>query len=207
MRSAGRLLLLLVLLARAASAASVDADLSAIKARLAPFDTLKGSFEQTKKIRVIKKPLKSEGDFLLLKNKGVLWRSARPMPSALRIRRDDISQIKDGKAAVLVSTRDQPSLGLIGKVLFAIFSADVDELKRHFEFTRAAAPDAAGHWEAVLRPRDGMVRKVVDRIELGGGRVVETLTLFEVNGDYSVIRFKDVSENRPLSKEEAALFE
>ncbi len=202
-----KIAILVGLLAQSALAAAPDADLQAIKKTLAPFATLTGTFEQTKKIRVIKKPLKSEGDFTLLKNKGVLWSTRKPMVSILRVRRDDIAQIKDGKATVVVSLKDQPALGLIGKVLFAVFSADVDELKRHFEFTRVTPPDAAGHWEASLRPRDAMVRKVVDRIELGGGRVVETLTLNEVNGDSSVIRFKNVVEDRPLSKEEAKLFE
>ena len=189
------------------AALAVDADLEAIKKELASSVTLKGAFEQTKKIRVIKKPLASSGDFLLLKDKGVLWRTVKPMESTLRITRDDISEIKNGKAAVLVSMKDQPALGLISRVLFAVFSTDVDELKRHFEFTRAQRPDEAGHWAAALRPRDAMVRKAVERIEIAGGRVVESITLGEVNGDVSVIRFKDVSEIRTPSKDDAALFE
>lgn len=202
-----KIAILLCLLARPALAAGIDDDLLAIKKQLVPFATLKGGFEQNKKIRVIKKPLKSAGDFTLLKGKGVLWRTTSPMASTVRVSRDDIAQIKDGKALVMVSMKDQPALGLIGKVLFALFSADIDELKRHFEFTAATAPNGAGHWNASLRPRDAMVRKVVSRIELEGGRVVDALTLYEVNGDYSVIHFKDVAENGPLNKEEAALFE
>lgn len=200
-------LALLCLLSGAALAAAGEAELQAISRGLAPFATLKGRFEQSKTIRVLKKPLKSEGEFALRKDKGVLWRNAKPLPSTVRVRRDDIAQIKDGAAVVLVSLKEQPALGLIGKVLFAVFSADLKELERHFEFTRAVPPDAAGHWEAGLRPRDALIRKLVERIELGGGRVVDTVTLAEANGDSSVIRFKDVSINAPLSDEEEALLE
>ena len=193
--------------ASAQTADASDADLEAIKKQLAPFVTLRGSFEQSKKIRVIKKPLRSEGDFALLKDKGVLWRTLTPMTSVLRVSRDDISEIKDGKATILISMKDQPALGIIGKVLFAVFSADVDELKRHFKFTHVARPNQDGHWEASLRPRDSMVRKSVELIKLEGGRTLESLTLDEVNGDSTLIRFKNVDENKSLSKEEAALFE
>ena len=192
--------------APALAAMASDADLAAIKKQLAPYAALKGGFEQSKKIRVIKKPLKSQGEFVLLKGKGVLWRTLRPMTSTLRISRDDIAEIKDGKAAILISMKDQPALGIIGKVLFAVFSADVDELKRHFDFTRAVPPDASGRWSLVLRPRDAMVRKGVERIALEGGRFVESITLDEVNGDVSAIRFLNTSEGRP-SREEEALFE
>jgi len=128
------------------------------------------------------------------------------MTSTLRISRDDIAEIKDGKAAILISMKDQPALGIIGKVLFAVFSADVDELKRHFDFSRASPPDASGRWSLVLRPRDAMVRKGIERIEIEGGRFVDSITLDEANGDVSVIRFKDTSESA-LSKEEEAFFE
>ena len=196
-------------LARAADAPAAnasDADIQAIKKTLAPYAVLKGGFEQSKKIRVIKKPLKSEGEFTLIKGKGVLWRTLKPMTSTLRISRDDIAEIKDGKAAILISMKDQPALGIIGKVLFAVFSADVDELKRHFDFIRATRPDEAGHWVLVLRPKDAMVRKQIERIDIEGVRFVEGLTLSEVNGDASVIRFTHLTESRP-GKEEEALFE
>ena len=207
MRTALLLCLLAVPVRASAAAPAADvAGLEAIKKQLAPFDGLKGGFEQSKKIRVIKKPLKSQGDFILFKGKGVIWRTLKPMASTLRISHDDIAELKDGKAAILVSMKDQPALGIIGRVLFAVFSADVDELKRHFDFTRVVPPDAAGHWSAALRPRDAMVRKGVERIELEGGRFVEAITLGEANGDVSVIRFVNTSESRP-TKEEEALFE
>lgn len=209
MRTALLLGLLAVPVLARAAAAPVDANgagLEAIKRQLAPFDGLKGGFQQSKKIRVIKKPLVSEGDFILLKGKGVIWRTLKPMASTLRISRDDIAELKGGKAAILVSMKDQPALGIIGKVLFAVFSADVDELKRHFDFVRVDPPDSSGHWSADLRPRDAMVRKGVERIGIEGGRFVEAITLGEANGDVSVIRFASTSESRP-SKEEEALFE
>lgn len=182
-------------------------NLDSIKERMLPFTTLKGSFEQSKQIRLIKKPLRSQGEFTLLKDKGVLWRTIEPTTSLLRITHDEIVQIKDGKTTVLVSLKQNPALGLIGKILFAVFSADIEELKRNFEFTRDDLNRQTGHWEASLLPKDPMVRKVIDHIDLSGGRTLETLRLYEVNGDKTSIIFTRVSQNRHLSKKEGALFE
>ena len=199
-----RALLLLVLLSGLVRAG--DSELQMIKSRIALFATLKGRFTQSKKIRVIKKPLKSEGNFVLLKDKGVLWRTFKPRVVSVRVFHDEIAEIKDGRPTVIVSAKDQPALGLIGKVLFAVFSADIKELKRHFDFTRAALKDPGG-WEVSLRPRDAMIAKVIDGVEAAGTGTVESLTIHEVNGDVTSISFSEISSTRPVTTEEAALFE
>jgi hypothetical protein len=176
-----------------------------IRKQLTPFTTLKGSFEQTKKIRVIKKPLKSEGRFVLSKDRGVLWENTKPLVSTVRVRRDDIAEIKDGKTVILVSTKDQPQLRVIGTVLFAVFAADVEELKRHFDFSSVAVSTSG--WTAELRPKDAGVAQEVSRIELSGRGLLDSLTLFEADGDVTEIRFIGTTSAQPLDKSEAALFE
>jgi hypothetical protein len=107
----------------------------------------------------------------------------------------------------LVSLKENPGLDFIGTMLFAVFSADVAELQHTFEFTRAELNKQTGHWEVSLSPKDAMIRKVIDHIDLSGDRVLDKLRFYEVNGDDTLIVFSGVSENQPLPKDEEALFE
>jgi hypothetical protein len=176
-----------------------------IRKALLPFEVLKGNFSQVKTIRVLKKPLKSEGDFALAKGKGLIWRPSKPLPSVLLITRDDIAGIKDGKKAVYISMKEQPALRVIGKVLFAVFGADVDELQKYFEFIK---PSCMGNdWRVTLKPKDPSVAKAVSEIWINGAKTVHTLVLVEANGDQTSIKFSGVTEKKPLSKDEEALFE
>lgn len=175
-----------------------------IKASLSPFEVLHGNFRQSKSIRILKNPLKSSGSFVLVKGKGVLWKSLKPMPSLLKVTPDAISQFKNGKVAFQMKSDEQPALKLIGKVLFAVFSADVSELKKHFEISGSLKN---GHWEATLLPKEAWVGKVAKEIKLEGGKTLDTLRLAEANGDATVISFVDVRLKAPLSADEKALIE
>lgn len=176
-----------------------------IKKTLSPFKILKGNFEQSKKIKIIKNPLKSYGTFTLANSRGLLWRTSRPMISTIRISKDDIASISEGKKIIFVSMKDQPALQVIGKILFAIFSADVDELQRHFQFSQVHTIPKA--WSATLKPNDSNVAKIINYIDISGGMTVRKLTLFETNGDSTTITFQKVIANGHLTKEEEALFE
>lgn len=182
-----------------------------IKKELVSFDILKGNFDQNKKIKIIKNPLKSHGTFTLVKSKGLLWSTSKPLISTIRITQDDIVSLSNGKKVVFISMKDQPALGVIGKILFALFSTDMDELQRHFQFTNVysnldgwPSPDK---WSATLKPNDPAVAKVIDSIYICGRKTVRRLLLSEANGDSTEIIFKEVSSKKPLTKEEEALFE
>jgi hypothetical protein len=175
-----------------------------IRSKLSPFEVLRGHFEQTKSIPILKKPLKSRGDFVLLKGKGVLWNTSYPVASMLRVTPGEIAQLKDGKVSFRMKAEEQPVLKLVGQVLFAVFAADVDELKRHFEISGTMQ---GGHWEALLLPKEAWVAKVAKEIRLSGSQSLETLQISESNGDKSSIRFSKVLLNTSLSVQEKALFE
>lgn len=198
-------LALALLLVLSGAARADDAAVASIQQQLAPFATLHGKFTQTKKIQILSRPLVSSGDFALVKDKGLIWRTTQPIASAVRITPGGIAQLKDGKTTVLVSAKDQPGVSAVGKVLFAIFSLDLNRVRQHFAFRSAAAP-AGKPWSAVLEPTDPGLSKFVRSIALTGERTVEGLTLTEANGDVTSIRFSDTQAS-PLSPQEAALLE
>ncbi|MBI5245215.1 MAG: outer membrane lipoprotein carrier protein LolA [Elusimicrobia bacterium] len=176
-----------------------------IQKQLTPFTVLRGRFQQVKTIKIIKRPLRSSGDFVLAKDKGALWRTLKPALSAIKITAVEVAQIKDGKVGFRMRAEDQPALRLISKVLFAVFSADVGELKRHFDIT--GPPLVEGRWKAELKPKEALVAKVVAQIRLQGGKTLEKIEISEANGDRTVIDFSDVKLGAELSGAESASFE
>ena len=175
-----------------------------IKARLQPFEILRGEFSQAKSIRILKKPLKSSGSFVLVRGKGVLWSTAKPMASLLKVTQGEITQIKGGKPAFSLKAGEQPALKLVGRVLFAVFSADLAALKQDFEITGSVE---GGHWKARLKPKEAWVAKAAKQISLEGGKALQGLEIDEANGDHTAIRFSKVDLKAVLSPAEKALFE
>jgi hypothetical protein len=178
--------------------------LLAIKARLQAFETLHGKFEQEKRIAKIKKPLKSRGAFVLKRGQGVIWRTEAPIQSLLVMNRDSVRVIKNDRTVMSISMSEQPGLRLMGKIVFAVFSADVEEIRQSFEIVGGQA--AAGQpWQVTLKPRDAGVAKVISRISLSGADHVDALEIVEQNADSTRIRFTDLDSTRPLADEDARL--
>lgn len=179
--------------------------LLAIKPRLQPFETLKGHFEQEKRLAKIKKPLKSRGSFALQRGRGLLWRTEAPIESLLVMTRNSVSITKDAKIVMSLSVKEQPGLRLMGSVIFATFAGDVDEIRRSFDVLKGQAPDATGAWSVSLAPRDATIAQLFVRISLTGGKYLEQLEIAERNGDVTLIRFRDVDSRSPLAPIDARL--
>ncbi len=175
-----------------------------IQESLKPFTTLRGHFEQTKAIQGLKRPLKSSGDFLIAKDKGLLWMPKKPLASVVKMTQNEVAQLKDGKQVFKISAQEQPGLRLIAKVMFSVFSADLPELERHFDVKAERSGDG---WKAELSPKEAWVAKVAARIELKGGSFLESVSVDEANGDRTQVHFLDLKAESPLRPEEARLLE
>ena len=175
-----------------------------IKARLSPFHNLHGHFEQSKDIRILHKPLKSRGDFILVKGQGVLWRTSYPIAATLRVSPTEIVQLKDGKVTFRLKNEDQPALKLVGQVLFAVFAADLEGLHQHFGISGSSTAES---WKATLLPKEPWVAKVATKITLQGDKTLQSLEIDEANGDRTVIRFSAIHLDQGLSAPEKMLFE
>jgi hypothetical protein len=178
----------------------------AVKARLRTFETLKGRFSQSKRIQGIKRPLKSSGTFIVLRAKGVLWKTERPIQSLLVISKAAISVVKDGKKTDQISMKEQPALRLIGEVVFALFSADTESLKAHFKVTSSKL-DEDSPWKLQLQPLDPLIARAIKGINLEGGSSVSLIQVLETNGDSSLVGFTEPRFDGALSDSEKALLD
>ncbi len=187
-------------------AAADPALLEQVRQRLATAPVLRGTFEQRKAIRGFKNPLVSRGDYLVARERGVLWRTHEPFASTLVITRERLlARQADGSVSQQMTTREEPGLRAINQTLFALLAADVGELSQRFKI-EGALQGAAG-WTLVLTPLDAALAQWVTRIALQGDRFVRDVQLTEALGDTTQIRLSGQATAQALSPDDATQFD
>jgi hypothetical protein len=200
-------ILLVIALASGVVPAAMAADpLAQVRAQVAQVPVLRGEFAQEKQVAGFKNPLRSNGRFLLARDKGVLWTTTAPFPSEIVITQDRIlSRQRDGSRRVEVDGKQQPGLRSVNAMMFALMSGDMKALTSTFD---AKEEPAAGGWKMTLVPRSRQLAQAFTSVRLSGDRYVRDVELREANGDLTRLRFSGMSEApAALSHDEAARFE
>ncbi|KAF0813787.1 Outer-membrane lipoprotein carrier protein [Andreprevotia sp. IGB-42] len=165
---------------------------------------VRGNFVQTRELVGVKKPLKSEGRFVVDKQRGVVWQTARPFNNKLRISRQEIVQ-KDGDQVLMRMSADkEPAVKTVGSVLFALFAGDFATLERYFNVSGEAGNNG---WQLQLTPRDAALGKLIGKLALDGGKTIAHVRLEGGSGDITRIDLKEVVNSDRLSASEAADFD
>lgn len=202
----GVLALALAAVARPGAAQAVPPIVTQVRQRLVEAPVLRGEFEQRKTVKGFKNPLLSRGDFIVARERGVLWHTREPFASTLLLTRERLlSRAADGSVAAKLDAREEPGLRALNELLFALMAADLPALVQRFRIEGEL--QGAEGWRLLLTPREAAVAQWVSRIELEGDRHVRVVRLAEAQGDASVIRFSALATAAALSREEAARLE
>lgn len=189
-------------LACAASAAGAAAPVAKIQSMLAKPEQLCGRFEQTKQLAGMKKPLASNGRFCVVAGKGVLWRTLKPFPNTLRLKRDEIVHMQGDRVAMRLDASQEPTVRMINGVLFSLLGGDLGQLENLFEVDGALSGDT---WKVALKARNPAVAKAVGAISLEGGAYVRSIHMVDAGGDKTDIVFSDIKTGpQAILPEEAA---
>ena len=194
--------ILLFVLASLANAADLMAD---VGERLGQPAVLRGEFEQSKQVAGFKKALLSKGDFLVARDRGVIWRTREPFPSVLKLTPNEIVATQGGAVAFRLSANTEPTVRIINGLMFSLLNGDVAALGEQFKIAGAVE---AKSWSLTLVPKQAAFAKILARIELSGDVYVRRIAMDEANGDRTVIQFnKQTPEPVKLSMDEAARFD
>jgi hypothetical protein len=150
---------------------------------------LYGKFTQEKTIVGLKKPLISHGDFLVVRDKGVVWRTQKPFASAVSVTRKGIWSLNPTGQAIKRAPIHQGNLGVAMDMIQKVLAGDPASLSRIFS---VAETGDAQKWAMDLKPLDPVVAKVINSIHLQGGKQVDQVDYLEANGDRTRIDFTDV---------------
>ncbi|WP_051362212.1 outer membrane lipoprotein carrier protein LolA [Solimonas soli] len=172
--------------AHPADAGAIRAALGAVTRELAAARTISGPYTQKKFLRELPQPLRSQGDFLFVRDVGVAWRTTAPFASELIVTRDALVQ-RDAGSSTRVGAERQPAVRMVARIFFAVFSLDFAQLSELF--TLSVLPGADGSWQLGLTPRHEA--GTIEAIVVGGARSVERVQLYEHGGDRTEIAFRD----------------
>ena len=188
----------------AITAFPVDAgEAAGVRARLAKPVLLRGEFVQEKQLHGFRNPLKSSGDFLLLRERGIAWNTRVPFASSTRLtRRKLLATLPDGSTQVLIDAGASPGMAAVNSLLMALVAGDLDALATRFALKETLRGDAG--WSLALQPRDATLKQAFSSIVLDGDRYVRGVQISEPGGDTTRIRFSGLRETPPATRQEAA---
>jgi hypothetical protein len=176
-----------------------------VRQRLTSEPVVRGSFEQRKTVKGFRNPLVSSGDFVVARQRGVVWRTLAPFPSTLVVTRDRvIAKQGDGTVAKRLSANEEPAVRAISETLFGVMAADLSALVQRFEISGESGRDG---WRLVLLPRDAGLARWIQRVELEGDRFLLAVRLQEASGDLTAIRLARHATGAVLAAEEESQFE
>lgn len=179
--------------------------LAQVRQRVQNAPVVRGQFRQRKTVQGFKQPLQSEGDFVVVRDKGIVWQVRKPFASALIVKPDSLlSRGADGSVAMQMKAQDEPVLRTINAMLFAVMAADLAKLVQFFEVTGQVQ---GNNWSLHLVPRDAMLAQWLKAVDLRGQEFVQEVQLQEVRGDHSQILILNSAAEPTLSAQDAALFE
>ncbi|QUN05717.1 outer membrane lipoprotein carrier protein LolA [Shewanella yunxiaonensis] len=177
--------------------------LQQLQQRLALGDSSRGSFQQTRWLRVLKQPLYSSGRFIFAPNEGMLWQQQQPFATTLILKQQQLLQIDSQGQLSVQQTSDAPTAlaSLLPKLMQALLAGNIEYLQQHF----ALYLQQQSSWQLGLIAKDSQLKTVLPRLILSGEAQPQQLLMLGRHGDLSDIRFSQIHTG-PLSSAEQLLF-
>ena len=164
------------------------AQLVALSQKLNLGETVRGQFVQSRQLKVLKKPLISQGQFIFDQTQGLIWQQIKPFESLLILKDKQLIQ-RDSQGRVQVSKADASASAaamgdLLPSLVRAMLGGDISGLSENFELhflgterlkIESLSPD--GQWQLGLTPKDPLMRKAIANMVLEGSDVLQSLVL------------------------------
>jgi hypothetical protein len=158
-----------------------------VRERLVMAPLTQGEFVQTRKLAHIKKPLVSNGRFVVARGLGVIWEDVFPFARTMRLTKDEILQTADGRTTMHLSADREPVVGVVNSILFGVLAGDLDALARGFEHTGEVTGE---RWRLDFTPRDAYLARLIRSLAMHGARDIERVEITSAAGDVTRVEFK-----------------
>lgn len=193
--------LLALLLSPWVSAVTLDE----LQQRFTEQPVIRAHFAQTRTIKDLPQPLRSQGDMLIARDKGLLWDQKAPFPMMLMLDDARMVQIVNNQPAQVITAESNPQMFQFNHLLRALFQADEQVLRENFELN--FRDDGGDGWQLSLTPKAAPLNKIFNRIDLQGAAYLKRITLDDRQGDKTEITLSDTrTQPGQLTDEERARF-
>jgi outer membrane lipoprotein-sorting protein len=176
-----------------------------IRGRLGGSEVLRAEFNQSKKIKALKRPLISQGQFIFARNTGVGWIVKKPFPSTFIMKPDALIQEDAKGKRQTIPVDKHPWTRMISDAFLSMFSGSADDMTKHFFIYYHEAETA---WSIGLKPRDERLKQVFNALILSGAdEDLQQIIMDETSGDATTINFSNLqTEPGKLTAKELQLF-
>lgn len=176
--------------------------LADVQQQLTAADARSARFEQERQISGLTQALRSSGELLLVKGKGLWWQQQKPFPLTLTLTPTRMVQQLPGQPT---QTLDSPQLLEFSNLMLALFDPSEAALDNYFRHKLASEGE---EWTLTLEPIRSPLDKVFASLVLKGRHELASLAIHDKQGDVTLIRFVDWQlKTLPLSTEEQSRFD
>lgn len=142
---------------------------------------IRAHFDQTRTIKELPQPLRSQGQMLIARDQGLLWDQTSPFPMQLLLDDKRMVQVINGQPPQIITAENNPQIFQFNHLLRALFQADRKVLEQNFrvEF----ADKGEGRWTLRLTPTTTPLDKIFNTIDLAGQTYLESIQLNDKQGD------------------------
>lgn len=169
--------LLLLLISPFVTALTLDD----LQQRFAGQPVIRAHFDQTRIIKDLPQPLRSKGEMLIARDKGLLWDQTSPFPMQLLLDDKRMIQAVNGQPPQVISADTNPQMFQFNHLLRALFRADPQVLAQNFRLD--FVDKGEGRWTLRLTPTTTPLDKIFTRIELAGKSYLDSIQLHDKQGD------------------------
>lgn len=169
--------LLVLLISPFVSALTLDD----LQQRFTEQPVIRAHFDQTRTIKDLPQPLRSQGQMLIARDQGLLWDQTSPFPMQLLLDDKRMAQVINGQPPQIITAENNPQMFQFNHLLRALFQADRKVLEQNFrvEF----ADKGEGRWTLRLTPTTTPLDKIFNTIDLAGQTYLESIQLNDKQGD------------------------
>ncbi|WP_434638347.1 LolA family protein [Klebsiella sp. I138] len=142
---------------------------------------VRAHFDQTRTIKDLPQPLRSQGQMLIARDKGLLWDQTTPFPMQLLLDDKRMVQVINGQPPQTITAENNPQMFQFNHLLRALFQADRRVLEQNFrvEFS----DKGQGRWTLRLTPLTAPLDKIFATIDLAGQTYLDSIQLNDKQGD------------------------
>jgi hypothetical protein len=155
--------------------------------RLQRISVMRSHFSQRKQIKILTRPLISNGFMLFSAKLGLYWQIESPLSSITIFTKQGLFEKRHG----VVSRQKQVQMAHFGNLFSAIFAGNIKTLSEHFDLYFSASAKTYD-WKIGLIPKIGMLQKVFNKIILKGSQQLEKIFIDEQRGDTTLLQFSGI---------------
>ncbi|SUA36234.1 lipoprotein chaperone [Neisseria zoodegmatis] len=157
-------------------------------------DNVQGAFTQQRYLKSLNKPMTTQGQFVLIPKRGLLWHMQKPFDNRLRVRSDGIMQW-NGKIWATANPSKMSGQAQQIRLFLDLLGGNAQGLEKQFTLKLSGTQQK---WTLRLDPKTALMKQIFNHIDISGDTVVRRIELHEKQGDRTVMQFNQIQTGKEL---------